>query len=56
VIDVNAEVDALGDDFDYRGKLRDEAWVKDLKKEVVTNYQKGVTRGRIKSFEREWNA
>jgi hypothetical protein len=56
VIDINAEVDLLGDDFDYRGKLRDETWVKDLKKEVITNYQKGVARGRIKSFEKEWNS
>lgn len=55
VIDVNAEVDELGDDFDYRGKLRDDDWVKNLSKNVVGNYQKLVTRGRIDSFEKEWN-
>ena len=54
VIDVNAEVDALGDNFDYRGKLRDESWVKELKKAVVTSYEKGVARNRITSFEKEW--
>ena len=56
VIDVNAEVDALGDDFDYRGKLRDESWVKELKKAVVTSYQKSVARDRITSFEKEWKS
>jgi len=54
VIDVNAEVDALGEDFDYRGKLRDESWVKELKKAVVTSYQKSVARKRITSFQKEW--
>jgi hypothetical protein len=56
VIDVNAEVEALGDDFDYRGKLRDESWVKDLKKAVVTSYEKGVARNRITSFEEQWGS
>ncbi|MFB0522127.1 MAG: AIPR family protein [Candidatus Bathyarchaeia archaeon] len=55
IIDVNAEVDELGDDFDYRGKLRDESWVKDLSKSVVGNYQKLVQRKRIDSFSMEWN-
>jgi hypothetical protein len=54
VIDVNGEVDALGDDFDYRGKLRDEAWVKALGKEVVGNYLKLVSRHRIPSLDTEW--
>ena len=56
VIDVNAEVDALGEDFDYRGKLRDESWVKELKKAVVTSYEKSVARNRITSFEKEWKS
>lgn len=55
VIDVNAEVNELGDDFDYRGKLRDDNWVKNLSKDVVGNYQKLVQRKRIDSFEKEWN-
>ena len=55
VIDVNAEVDELGDDFDYRGKLRDDNWVKNLSKNVVGNYQKLVQRKRIDSFSTEWS-
>jgi hypothetical protein len=55
VIDVNAEVDALGDDFDYRGKLRDEEWVKALGKNVVGNYLKLVSRNRIPSLDSEWH-
>lgn len=55
VVDVNAEVDELGDDFDYRGKLRDEKWVKDLSKKVGGDYQKLVQRKRIASFSTEWS-
>jgi hypothetical protein len=55
IIDVNAEVNELGDDFDYRGKLRDENWVKNLSKKVVGNYQKLVQRKRIDSFSAEWS-
>lgn len=55
VIDINAEASQYGDDFDYRGKLRDEGWVKHLSQEVVSSYMKLVQRGRIESFEAEWN-
>jgi hypothetical protein len=54
VIDLNAELDQLGDDFDYRGKLRDEAWVKDLANRLFGDYRKLVSRGRIDSFEAEF--
>ena len=56
VVDVNAEVENLGEDFDYRGKLRDEDWVKNLGKEVITSYQKVVNRNRILSLHKEWAA
>jgi hypothetical protein len=54
VIDVNGEVDPLGDDFDYRGKLRDADWIRKLARDVVGNYLKLVQRGRIQSLKTEW--
>ncbi len=47
VIDLNAELDQLGEDFDYRGRLRDEGWVKSLSGRVVADYKKLVSRKRI---------
>jgi len=55
IVDVNGEVDEYGVDFDYRGRIREEPWVKDLKTKVVNNYLKLVQRNRIDSFEVEWN-
>jgi hypothetical protein len=54
IIDLNAEVDEYGEEFDYRDKLRDSDWVKGLTKEIVGSYYKLVRRGRIDSFESEW--
>ena len=54
VIDLNAELEQLVDDFDYRGKLRDEAWVKALALRIVADYRKLVTRKRITSFAEEF--
>lgn len=54
VIDLNDEVKGYGEDFDYRDKLRDEEWVEKLSTTVAGDYQKLVTRGRIPSFEKEW--
>jgi hypothetical protein len=54
IIDVNAEVEEYGEDFDYRDKLRDEKWVKDLSKQVVKDHLKQAHRDRIKSFSGEW--
>jgi hypothetical protein len=56
VVDVNAEINEVGEDFDYRGKLRDAAWVKDLAKKVVSNYTKLVQRQRIPPFGEQWKA
>jgi hypothetical protein len=50
VIDLSEEVKQLGDDFDYRGKLRDEAWVKTIAHKVVADYRKLVARKRIDSL------
>lgn len=54
VVDLNAEVEEYGDDFDYRDKLRDSTWVGELSKKVSADHLKLVKRGRIKSFEDEW--
>jgi len=54
IVDVNAEVNELGDDFDYRGNLRNAEWIKELAKKVVGNYVKLVQRNRIASFGAEW--
>ncbi len=56
IVDINGEVQEFGDDFDYRGRLRDAAWVKDLAKTVVGTYQKMVQRGRVPSLDQEWKA
>jgi hypothetical protein len=55
VIDFNGEVGSLGEDFDYRSRLREEVWVMKLTQEIVSSYQKQVNRKRIDSFEQEWN-
>lgn len=54
VVDVNGEVQESGKDFDYRDKLRDEEWVHQIRRSIVTLYQKLVGRGTIKSFGAEW--
>lgn len=54
VVDLNAEVDEYGDDFDYRDKLRDSEWVGQLSRKVAADHLKLVKRNRIKSFQEEW--
>lgn len=54
IVDINDEVKEYGDDFDYRGRLRDAEWVKTLGRTVVGTYQKMVQRGRVPSLDREW--
>ena len=48
--DLNAELKDAGEDFDYRGKLRDEAWCKKLANDILGTHQKLVSRGRIDSL------
>ncbi len=50
ITDLNAEIDQLGEDFDYRGKLRDEDWCKKLAHEIAATHIKLVARGRIEPF------
>ena len=55
-IDLNAEVEEHGDDFDYRGRLRDQAWVKELRGSIVAGHKKLVARTRIPSFQSDWES
>ena len=55
VVDLNYELENFGEDFDYRGRLREEGWVKEMTRKLVTEYRKGVDRGRIPSFSEDWN-
>lgn len=50
ITDLNAELDQLDNDFDYRGKLRDEKWCKEIAYEIAATHIKLVTRGRMESF------
>lgn len=54
IIDLNQEVKEFGDDFDYRGRLRDSDWVRKLAKTLVTDHLKQVSRSRVPSFRQEW--
>lgn len=54
VIDLNGEIEGYGDDFDYRGSLRDQDWVKKVTTALVGSYLKLVKRGNIKPFSDEW--
>ena len=54
VVDLNLELEPLGDDFDYRDKMRDEAWVKDLGKKILSLRIKLMQQGRMKSIKQLW--
>jgi len=55
ITDINADIGDLDEDFDYKSKLRDERWVKELAKGIVATHQKLVRRGTIETFEEVWN-
>lgn len=50
ITDLNAEIDQLEDDFDYRGRLRDEKWCNKLAHEIAATHKKLVDRGRLDDF------
>ncbi len=54
IIDFDGEVYNLGEDFDYKSRLREDTWVKKLSQEIVNSYLKQVSRKRIESFAEEW--
>lgn len=54
IVDLNAELKEVGGDFDYRDKLRDQKWVKEMSGKSVALFQKLVARGKAASFKKEW--
>lgn len=54
VVDLNLELEPLGEDFDYRDKMRDERWVKELSTKIVSLRIKLVQQGRMKSIKQLW--
>ena len=55
VIDINVESEDFEADFDYRRKLKDADWVKNLAKNIKRDFQKDILRNRQETFEAEWN-
>jgi hypothetical protein len=55
VVDLNVELEPLGDDFDYRDKMRDEEWVKELSKKIYALRMKLVQQQRMKSIKQLWD-
>ncbi len=54
IIDLNLESKEFGDDFDYRGRLRDAVWVKEITRRLKADFMRSVNRGKQRSFEDEW--
>jgi AIPR protein len=54
VDDLNSALDDAGEEFDYRGNLRDESWVKQQARQIQLDHAKLVRRGKINSFSQEW--
>jgi hypothetical protein len=50
VIDLNFEVEALGDQFDYKGDLKSPAKIKDLRGKLRRSYEKDVARKKARSL------
>lgn len=51
VIDLNYEVEDLGEQFDYKGDLKAPSKVKDLRNRLLRSYEKDVARGKMASLE-----
>jgi hypothetical protein len=56
IIDLNGELADVGEDFDYRDRLRDQKWATDIRRTLVGDYLKQVARDRIASISTEWAA
>ena len=54
VVDLNLELEPSGDNFDFRDRMRDEVWVKDLSTKIVSLRIKLVQQGRMKSIKHLW--
>lgn len=56
VTDLNFELQELGEDFDYREKMRSSQWVQNLARKIVGDHIKMIKRKKIKSIAEEWTA
>ena len=54
IIDLNSEAADFGKDFDYRGRLRDNNWAKEMTKLLVKDYLKQKGKGKALSFAQAW--
>lgn len=54
--DLNDEMKAYEEDFDYRDKLRDSDWVSAMSRRIVGDHRKLVSRGKLNSFKMDWEA
>lgn len=52
--DLNDELKTVEENFDYRGKLRDQQWVQALSRRIVADHRKLVSRKLMPSFREEW--
>ncbi len=51
IIDLNYEVQDLGDQFDYKGDFKSPTKIRDLRSKLLRSYEKDVARNKADSFE-----
>jgi hypothetical protein len=56
IIDLNAEVEEMGQEFDYKNLLKSPVQVKSLADKLIATYEKLVSRGRLKGFSEDWES
>lgn len=56
MIDFNLETEGLGDDFDYRGKLRDKEFLTKLTNDLLSSYLKDIKRGKALQLKPLWDS
>ncbi len=50
IVDLNYEVDDLGDTFDYKGDLKSPNKIRELRVKILRSYEKDVARGKVSSL------
>ena len=56
MIDLNLETENLGDEFDYRGKLREKEFINKLSNDLLSSYLKDIKRGKALPLQSLWDA
>jgi hypothetical protein len=54
IVDMNGELAENASDFDYKSKLKTKEWCSNFSKNIIASYLKLVQRGRLESFQIEW--